>query len=359
MFLHVAVKEHQQQEQQHMKTLIKPLTPAQLNAVYTSCGTQNGKPHFTTPTKQVLSFSDEFMEKKLCTTPTLNLGMGCGFECSYCYVPGSMSRHSVVCRIQKETGHSLGDISLVRENPLSVLQKELLYADGTPRYNDHQVVFTSTLVDPCANKEILAMTMAACLLVLKHTQWTIRVLTKSAAVVVLARGLAEYKERVIYGLSTGTFDDKLALYVEKGASSPTARIRALETLRHGGYQTFGMVCPVLPQADYVGFAAEVAKRILPFVTENCWVEVINARGKAFSATIDALGKAGDTVTKTAMQAVHDDKAEWENYARATFEALSAVVPADKYRFLQYVQAGQTSWWRNQVMRGAVLLGANA
>ena len=346
-------------EQQHMKTLIKTLTPAQQNAVYASCGTQNGKPHFTTQTKQVLSFSDEFKSKKLCTTPTLNLGMGCGFECSYCYVPGSMSRHSVVCRIQKETGHSLGEISLVRENPLPVLEKELLYADGSPRFTEHQVVFTSTLVDPCANTEILAMTLGACLLVMKHTPWTIRVLTKSAAVVVLARGLAAFKERVIFGLSTGTLHDNVALHVEKGASSPTARIRALETLHREGFRTFGMICPVLPQANYAQFADEVTKRILPFVTENVWVEVINARGKAFNATIAALGDAGDTATQAAMQLIHDDKAAWENYARATFAALAAVVPADKYRFLQYVQEGQTSWWRSQVTRGAVLLGAHA
>ena len=40
---------------------------------------------------------------------------------------------------------------------------------------------------------------------------------------------------------------------------------------------------------YTQFAAEVAARILPFVTEFAWAEVINARGKSFDATIAALG----------------------------------------------------------------------
>lgn len=340
-------------------TLTKTLTEAQQLAVYTYRGIRHGKPHFTTPTKQVLSNSGEFRQKMLCTEPTLNLGMGCGYECRYCYVGALMARHPVVGKIKAQTGLSLGEISLLREDPLVVLERELLYSDGTPRFTNHQVVFTSTSIDPCANKEIMAMTLAACRLILIHTPWTIRVLTKSAAVIVLARDLAEYKDRVIFGLSTGTLNDQVAQQVELRASPPSARIRALETLHREGFQTFGMICPVLPQADYAKFADEVAKRILPFVTESVWVEVINARGKSFDATIAALDDAGDTVTKAAMQLVHDDKAAWENYARATFTAFANVVPAGKYRFLQYVQKGQTTWWRNQVTRGAVLLGANA
>jgi len=339
-----------------MKIITNQLTKSQNKAVYTASGKKNGKPHFTTPTKQVLSKSTDFAQKQLCTGSILNLGLGCGFQCTYCYVPNQMARHAVPGRIQKKAGLSLGEISLLRKNPLPVLESELLYADGSPRFTAKAVVFTSTLVDPCANKEILDLTLGACRLVLQHTPWTIRVLTKSAAVVQLARGLEDFKSRVIYGLSTGTFDDRVARHVENGASLPTARIGALKTMHHEGFQTFGMVCPILPQNDYDRFANEVAERILPHVSENIWAEVINARGEAFKATIAALGKAGAEPTQVKMQRVNDDKAAWEVYARTTFEALAKVIPNERFRFLQYVQKGQSDWWQAQVIRGAVLLG---
>lgn len=341
------------------KALTKVLSPAQAKAQYSRAGQRNGKPHFTTPTKQVLSFSDEFRAKLLSSGPILNLGFACAFRCAFCYVESLMGRHSVVLRIRKQTGLNFKNFSLTRANPLPVLESELLYRDQSPRYTEPGIVFTSSLIDPCANTEILQTTLQACLLILKHTPWEIRVLTKSALITSLAQGLAAHKDRVLFGLSTGTLDDRVARQVEAGASSPTARIMALEWLHQNGFQTFGMICPILPQADYDRCADQVRTRILPLVSENVWGEVINARGESFDETIAALGAAGATNSQAAMQNVHNHKPAWEQYARRTFEALAAVVPVEKYRFLQYVQPGHTNWWRQQTSRGAVLLGKNA
>jgi hypothetical protein len=60
-----------------------------------------------------------------------------------------------------------------------------------------------------------------------------------------------------------------------------------------------------------------------------------------------------------LEHVSKDPAAWEEYARATFLALSKVVPPDKLRFLQYVQEGQSAWWKKQAHNGAVLLGKHA
>lgn len=342
------------------KPMTNQLTPAQQRAQYTDTQTtRNSKPHFIAPTKQVLSYSEEFAKKQLCSGLTINLGMGCGFQCAYCYVPGQMARHPLVNRIRKETGLKLGEISLTRESPAHVLQRELLYADGTPRFRTLEIAFTSTLIDPCANLEILAQTREACLLVLQHTPWSLRVLTKSALVPRLATELQQYKDRLIFGLSTGTFDDTTARFLERGASPPTARLAALKTLHVQGFRTFGMICPVLPQKDYNVFAREVAERVLPFVTDNMWAEVINPRGKSFTQTIEALGKAGNFSAKYGFMRVKNDKCAWEEYARATFAALANVVPASKLRFLQYVQDGTAKWWREQSVKGAVLLKPRA
>lgn len=335
------------------------LTPAQQRAKYNLAGQSHGKPHYTTPAKQILSFSEEFKKKELCTGPTINLGLACDYQCSYCYVPGLMGRHPTVLAIGKTSGNKHQEISLTKSDPLPTLKRELLYADATPRFMAHEVVFTSTLIDPCSNKEMLANTLGACKLVLAHTPWTIRLLTKSAAVVQLAKELVGDKDRVIFGVSTGTLDDNVARHVERGASSPTARINSLRTLAESGFQTFGMICPILPKTDLEAFADEVASKILPYVTEHVWAEVLNARGSSFRNTIEALKQAGDWGGQIALQKVHSNKATWEEYARDTFAALGARVQAGKFHFLQYVQEGQTTWWRNQMHRGAVLLGKYA
>ena len=54
-----------------------------------------------------------------------------------------------------------------------------------------------------------------------------------------------------------------------------------------------------------------------------------------------------------------DREAWENYARATFVAHTSVLPPQKLRFMQYVQPGQTLWWREGQHRVAVLLGKGA
>ena len=60
-----------------------------------------------------------------------------------------------------------------------------------------------------------------------------------------------------------------------------------------------------------------------------------------------------------LERVSTDRAAWEGYARATYLAHAKVVPPNKFRFLQYVQAGQAGWWREHAHLGAVLLGSHA
>ena len=50
---------------------------------------------------------------------------------------------------------------------------------------------------------------------------------------------------------------------------------------------------------------------------------------------------------------------WEEYARATFLAHQKNIPAEKLRFLQYVDADSADWWTAQRDMGAILIGAEA
>jgi hypothetical protein len=53
----------------------------------------------------------------------------------------------------------------------------------------------------------------------------------------------------------------------------------------------------------------------------------------------------------------DSTPQWEAYARSTYAALSAIVPPEKLRFMQYVTHQSRGWWEEHKKLGAVVQGA--
>ena len=233
-----------------------------------------------------------------------------------------------------------------------------------PRYadpKDNRVIYGSTLVDVCGTKAQTEMTIKICREILNLTNWQIRLLSKSAALEKVAEAFSkeEYKKRMIFGLSTGTLDEKVAGTFEIGPSSVSARLRALKELQEEGYRTFGMLCPILPQANYDRFADEVAAHINIKRCEHVWAEVLNSRGESMNATIAALNKGGCKTQAALLEQAVRTGAGWDEYAQKTFLALTKVIPPEKLRFLQYVKPADYPFWDKQSNKGAVLLGKHA
>jgi DNA repair photolyase len=341
------------------------LTAAQANARYQRRrGQLNHKPVFEVPARSVLSLQSAFEHKQLSGGPTFSLGLLCPFSCSFCYVGTQLSRHPALLRIKKETGLDFQQMIVQKVDPIDILRRQLVDPRGRPRYcnpADTRVIFASPLVDVAANLEMARDTVKACRLILQNTFWHIRLLSKSALLKTVAEQLAEYRDRVIFGLSTGTFDDGLAASFELHASSPTARLRTLHWLQDRGYRTFGMLCPSLPQDDYAAFARSAAERIRVDRCEHVWAEVLNVRGESLRRTCAALRRKGFLRAADQLDQVSGPgrKDAWESYARSTFLAHAAQIPPAKLRFLQYVQKEHVDWWANQTSRGAVLLGKAA
>lgn len=333
----------------------------------------NGKPVLYAKAKSVLNLkSDEFHEKLLCDGITMNLGYACGFSCWYCYVETAVYRNVEVLirRFNRrwKTNFGFQDLVIRRQDTIKVLKRQLLNSNGTRRFtdaNDRRVVYTSTLVDAAANLELLKETAEAIIVIFENTDWDVRVLSKSAALKrLISDGLIpkKYHHRLILGFSIGTLDDNIAKAIEHGTSSPTARIQALHWLQDQGIRTFGMICPSLPQEDYDKFSNEMCAAIRIEKCEHVWAEPINGRGDSMRKTIDALKLAGFEVEAKLLESVVIDKnheANWEAYARATFEAHCKHIPKNKLRFLQYVDAKTAQWWADRRADGAIPLGQEA
>ena len=338
-------------------------------------GMIQGKPVIVIHVKTVLTVeSGKFQDKLLCDGLTLNAGDACVFTCTFCYVPAAMRKlHAArLAEFNLETGLNLAldQVVIRRIGFLDVLTKQLLHPDGSRIYDDpddHRVVYSSTLVDVAGNMELLRETADGCNLILKNTEWQIRLLSKSPLLkLVVTKNLIppEYHHRLILGFSTGTLDDNLAAAIEKGTGRVSKRIEALHELQDLGIRTFGMICPSLPhetQEEYDEFSRAMCEALRVDRCEHVWAEVINVRGESLTKTAAGLREGGYETEAERLEAVfgQGSKEAWEKYAHMTFEAHKKHVPADKLRFLQYVKPDTAGCWSCQRSQGALLLGSYA
>lgn len=327
--------------------------------------TMNGKPVYTRASKTVINWESGFKQKLLCDGSTFSTGSACCYSCSFCYVPAIMQRSPQMDGI-KEAFH---DVVVRRANALGTLEEQLRSAKGKRLANQKLVIYASPLVDVAGNMDLVRETIEACESILSLTNWDIRLLSKSNLLPKVALGLeghcasAEARKRVIYGVSTGTLDDKLAKAFEAGTSLVSKRIESLHWLQDNGYRTFGMICPSLPMRDaydYQIFANSAYSAIRAHMCEHVWAEVINVRGDSFTRTRDALVAGGFKAEAKEIDIVSSDKMVWEQYSRQTFMAHHSIFrdhdALDKLRFLQYVNKDNEQWWSAFVGEGAVLLG---
>lgn len=322
-----------------------------------------GKPVFTVPSKTVINFKSGFQKKLLCDGPTFSTGTACAYSCSFCYVPAAMKKqedwlreHGVPLEKDNSSPSDLKHEHVVirRENPLDVARRQLKNAKNKDK---PLVIYASPLVDVAANMDLVRETVEMCKLILAETNWHIRLLSKSNLLPKIAQALEiaapigdwssswGWMRRVIYGVSTGTLDDKLAQAFEEGCPLVSKRIQSLHWLQDNGFRTFGMICPSLPQpttSAYYNFSLKAAEAIRAELCEHVWAEAINLRGESFTRTIKALQDAGFNDESIRLHHVSTNKEAWEYYAHATYEAHATVFDTKKLRFLQYAKPG--SWW---------------
>lgn len=323
--------------------------------------TMNGKPVFTVPAKTVVNFDSRFDKKLLCDGITFTAGNACVYDCAFCYVDDMQrkarewhEKHGVT---YPPEGHSGVVIRIA--NAVELARKQILSKPEAFRMAK-KVIYASPKVDVAGNMELVRETVEICKVILELTNWEIRLLSKSNLLPKVADALADWNpvsiSRIIYGVSTGTLDDKLAAAFESGTPKVSKRIESLHWLQDNGFRTFGMICPSLPQGSYTEFTINMADALRPEKMEHVWAEVINVRGESFTKTMKALNDCGYRPEANRLADVSTDKDAWEHYARATFMAHAQEPSfAGKLRFLQYVTKETEPWWKQQTQFGAVLL----
>ncbi len=332
----------------------------------------NGKPVFTVPAKTIINFDSGFKPKLLCDGPVFNAGQACVYKCAFCYVESMQYKQRAWFEKQGVQYGDEGHLGIVIRNQDVVNRvREQLLAHPESERAKKKVIYSSTKVDVAGNMDLVRETVEICKVILELTKWDIRLLSKSNLLPKVAQAFEpeNWKEgqpigdmsaraRIIYGVSTGTLDDKLAAAFEEGTPRVSKRIESLHWLQDNGFRTFGMICPSLPHTQpgrYAEWAWEMYHAIRGERCEHVWAEVINVRGASFTRTEACLRKAGYDELADVLKLVSTDKEKWERYSRATFLAHVQLYKPGQLRFLQYVTKANEAWWTEHKERGAVLL----
>jgi DNA repair photolyase len=278
-------------------------------------------------------------EKKGLAQFSVNVGCKCGHDCLYCST-------GAVCRM-------LNVFKECRENPFgsgyAIIDPDIpdRVATDARRIKKRGLIQICTLVDAWAPEAQQYQLGRRCLeAILSEPGWTVRILTKNAAVMKDFDLIEKHKDRVLVGLSlTAPLENEpLASILEPNASSISDRMAALKEAHRLGFRTYGMLCPLLPGiADQPEYLNALVQFAVTCGAEELFVEPVNARGPGLKYCQDALEKAGYPSEAEAIEQIRNRK-NWSRYVVNLIQNIQTTVrkysSIDKLRFLLYPSALQ-------------------
>ena len=275
--------------------------------------------------------SPEF-EKKGLAEYAINVGLRCGHDCTYC-----SSRATLRCQTAKVvkdvfgTGYSIVDPAIADR-----------VAKDAKRLKRPGLVQICTTVDAWAPEAQELNLGRRCLeAVLAQPGWTVRILTKNAAVVEDFGLIKKHRDRVLVGLSLTATPERGSVIsvVEPFASPISERMAALKKAAKLGLRTYGMLCPLLPGiADAPEQVDDLVRFVADCGAEEVFSEAVNARGNSLTLTEQVLREAGFAAEAEAVSKIRKRKV-WSGYVVRLLEnlqqAMRTRMSAEKLRFLLY------------------------
>lgn len=294
----------------------------------------NKLPVFDVQLKEGIRRNTAFEEKGLAQY-SANVGTRCSHGCSYCSSRIMLRAHNSFQNAgvdPMETGYAIID-------PDSAAR---IACDAKRKRNRGCIQFCATVDAWAPEAQALNIGRQCLEAILREPDWTVRILTKNAAVARDFDVCQKYRDRVLVGITMTAPESKEAIIkaIEPNASPITERMIALRKAHELGLRTYMMCCPLLPQiADGAAEMQQLVSFGQEIGAEEIFVESLNDRGNAFQMTRQVLANAGFAAEAQAIAELSVPGA-WSRYATAlTATAQQAVVnaygDARKLRVLLY------------------------
>ena len=298
--------------------------------------------------------SEEF-ERKGLAKYAINCGLKCDHDCLYCSTASFLGRNALFSATGEKVdgvGYAIIDPNL----PDIVAQKaRSMRARG--------LIQLSTTVDAWSPEAQKHQIGRRCLeAVLSQPDWTIRILTKNAAVAKDFDVVEKYRDRVIVGLSLTTVPSRnaMAAAIELKASLVSERVAALQEAHRRGLRTYAMLCPLPPGiGDDEACIRELVDLAIGFGAEEFFAEPLNVR-VGFDNAVNALRDAGFTREADAVADIKDGGI-WSGYTRKLIETIQSALRRRRrlkdLRFLLYPErlTRQDATWIKKHGEGVVWL----
>jgi len=288
---------------------------------------------FCYPLKRGISRTKPFEEKRLAQY-AVNVGTRCGHLCTYCSTPSMMRMHHAFKKIDRSPfaqGYAIVD----PESPIRVKRDA--------RHLQHRgLIQMCTIVDAWAPEAQMYNLERQCLeAILCEPDWSVRILTKNAAVAKDFDVIERHRDRVAVGLSITAppVNSELIGVIEPGASLIEDRLAVIREAHQRGLRTYGMFCPLLPGiADEPEHIDELVQTAVNCGAEEIFVEAVNPRGPGLKLTEQVLRASGHYNEAQSIAEIRN-RVNWSHYVRNlirnTQRSMLKYSDIAKLRFLLY------------------------
>jgi DNA repair photolyase len=280
-----------------------------------------------------ISRTPEF-EKKGLACFGVNVGTKCCHDCQYCST-GAVLRMHPSFKACGENPFGFGYSIVDPDTPVRV-------ARDAKKIAKRGLIQLCTLVDawdPHAQEYDLGRRCLSA--ILPQPGWTVRVLTKNAAVMKDFDLVSQHRDRILIGLSITATPDKSELLsvLEPNASPIRERMAAMKEAHRLGLRTYAMFCPLLPGiADSPEQIDELVRFALECGAEEFFVEAVNSRGPGLRLCQEALEAKGFRTEALAIERIRK-REHWSEYVVQLIRNVQASVrrhsDIGKLRFLLY------------------------
>ncbi|MFX0011234.1 MAG: radical SAM protein [Candidatus Hermodarchaeota archaeon] len=182
----------------------------------------------------------------------INPYIGCQHGCIYCYA-------EFMIRFTGHKGDKWGNFLDIKTFDFSKIK---------PQKYDNARILLSSVTDPYVPLELKYKKTRKILENLVGTKAHISILTKSKFVV---RDIDLFKkfDNLEVGISINTLNDEFAQLIERGASKPTERLKALKEVYDNGIKTYTFISPFFPKiTDYKAIIQETLDYTDSYMLEN-------------------------------------------------------------------------------------------
>jgi len=182
----------------------------------------------------------------------INPYVGCQHGCIYCYA-------EFMKRFTNHKGDKWGEFLDIKTYNFKKIK---------PQKYDGKRLLLSSVTDPYTPLELKYKNTRKILENLVGTRAHVSILTKSKFV---TRDIDLFKkfENFEVGISINTLDDEFAKLIERGASRPSERLKALKEVHDNGIKTYTFISPFFPRiTDYKAIIQETLDYTDSYMFEN-------------------------------------------------------------------------------------------